>query len=82
MTARATFTSAAKKCSPEVPVVSYHQGERVESAIPYDNKAGPVNPEGQDEVKVAIPLKPEVYSQLTPTLTKFTLPGKVAVVTG
>lgn len=82
ITARAAFNSSAKGSGPEVPVVSYHQGERTESAIPYEPKSGPVNPPGADEVKVAVPLKSEVFSQLTPTLSKFTLPGKVAIVTG
>ena len=44
--------------------------------------SAPVNPAGQDIEAKAIPLDPEVAAQLTPTMSKFTLPGKVAVVTG
>jgi len=43
---------------------------------------GPVKPPGEDERRIAQPLHQNVYSQLTPTLRKFTLPNKVAVVTG
>lgn len=80
---RATFKSSTKVNDPEVPVVSYSKGERVESTVQYEaGSGGPVNPPGTDEVKVAIPLKPEGFKHLTPTLQKFTLAGKVAVVTG
>lgn len=81
-TSRAAFNSSSKKNDPEVPVISYRDGERKEESINYDAKAGPVNPPGGDAEKAAIPLKPELIPQLTPTLQKFTLSGKVAVVTG
>lgn len=45
-------------------------------------ESGPVNPPGGDLQKIAQPLNPNVYSQLTPTLAKFTLRDKVAVITG
>lgn len=81
--ARATFMSSTKKSDPEVPVVSYSKGERTESTVQYEaGSGGPVNPPGTDEVKVAMPLKAESFKHLTPTLQKFTLAGKVAVVTG
>lgn len=81
--ARASFTSSAKVFEPEVPVVSYSKGERQQSTVQFEAGAsGPVTPPGADDVKVAMPLKPEVSKNLTPTLKKFTLEGKVAVVTG
>ena len=43
---------------------------------------GPVTPAGGDVEKPAVPLNPNLLPQLTPTLQRFTLPGKVAVVTG
>jgi hypothetical protein len=80
---RATFTSTTKTNDPEVPVISYHKGERSEATVHYDAaNMGPVNPPGADESKVATPLRPEALKHLTPTLAKFTLPGKVAIVTG
>lgn len=82
-TFRAAFGSSSKSNDPEVPVVSYRHGERMEESVHYEPSAnGPVTPPGADAEKPAIPLKSEVFSQLTPTLRNFTLPGKVAVVTG
>lgn len=79
----ATFGSSSKVSDPEVPVVSYHKGERSEQIIKYDeSEIGPVTPPGTDETKTAVPLKQDALRHLTPTLRKFTLPGKVAVVTG
>ena len=43
---------------------------------------GPVTSAGGDVEKSAVPLNPSLLPQLTPTLQRFTLPGKVAVVTG
>ncbi len=63
-----------------VPVVSYHDGERVESEITVHDQ--PVEPPGTDVQNLAIALKPEVIRQLTPTMKKFTLEGKIAVITG
>lgn len=81
--ARASFNSSAKVFDPEVPVVSYSKGERQQSTVQFEAGAGgPVSPPGTDEVKVAMPLKSEIHKNLTPTLKKFTLAGKVAVVTG
>lgn len=80
---RATFKSTARTSDPEVPVVTYKNGERVEEKLQYEaNSTGPVTPPGADDVKVAIPLKQDAFKHLTPTLQKFTLGGKVAIVTG
>lgn len=84
LTARATFKSSSRTNDPEVPVVSYRSGERSEEQLRFDaaKNSGPVSPPGADIEKHAVPLRPEIHSKLTPTLQKFTLPGKVAVVTG
>lgn len=65
-------------------MISYRKGERREEAIQYDgaSNTGPVSPPGADAEKPAIPMKSEIIPHLTPTLQKFTLPGKVAIVTG
>jgi hypothetical protein len=55
-----------------IHVVHYEKGQRREHDIEVD-ESKPVIPAVQDV---------EVYSTLTPTLQKFCLPGKVAVVTG
>lgn len=83
MASRAAFSSTAKASDPEVPVISYRRGERKEDAIHYEAaKSGPVSPPGCDEQKPAVPLNKEVFHKLTPTLQKFMLQGKVAIVTG
>ncbi|EME49652.1 hypothetical protein DOTSEDRAFT_68433 [Dothistroma septosporum NZE10] len=84
LTARATFTSSSRTNVPEVPVVSYRSGERSEEQLRFEaaKNAGPVSSPVADVEKHAIPLKPEIQAKLTPTLQNFTLPGKVAVVTG
>jgi len=80
---RAAFNSSTKKSDPEVPVVSYRDGNRTTESISYDpNNTGPVNPAGEDQQKVAQALRPDVVPHLTPTLAKFTIQGKVAIVTG
>ncbi|KAK5125050.1 hypothetical protein LTR85_001241 [Meristemomyces frigidus] len=80
---RATFKSSSRDNEPDVPVVSYHEGQRTEETLNVPKTGtGPVQSPVKDVQKVAIPLNPNVYSQLTPTLAKFTLQGKVAVVTG
>jgi hypothetical protein len=43
---------------------------------------GPVQPIEPDAERIAVPLNPDVYSKLTPTLSNFTLRDKVAVITG
>lgn len=81
---RATFKSSSRNNEPDVPVVSYHEGQRTEETlnVPKSSSTGPVSSPVKDAQKVAIPLNPNVYAQLSPTLAKFTLQGKVAVVTG
>ena len=64
-----------------IHVVHYEKGQRREHDIEVDDTK-PVIPAVQDVEIRAIPLKSRVYETLTPTLQKFCLPGKVAVVTG
>jgi hypothetical protein len=64
-----------------IHVVGYEKGQRVETDIEVD-ESKPVIPAVQDVEIKAVPLKSRVYETLTPTLKKFCLPGKVAVVTG
>jgi hypothetical protein len=64
-----------------IHVVHYEKGQRRELDIEVD-ETKPVIPAVQDVEIRAIPLKSQVYQTLTPTLQKFCLPGKVAVVTG
>ena len=64
-----------------IHVVHYEKGQRREHDIEVD-ETKPVIPAVQDVEIRAIPLKSRVYETLTPTLQKFCLPGKVAVVTG
>lgn len=64
-----------------IHVVHYEKGQRREHDIEVD-ESKPVIPAVQDVEIRAIPLKSQVYQTLTPTLQKFCLPGKVAVVTG
>lgn len=86
ITAFRTFTKTAiRKDEPakedSIHVVSYEKGQRVDLDIEVD-ETKPVIPAVQDVEIKAIPLKASVYSTLTPTLKKFCLPGKVAVITG
>lgn len=64
-----------------IPVVHYEKGQRVTEDI-HVSETGPVAPAQGDIETRAVPLKRAVYDQLTPTLSKFCLPGKVAIVTG
>lgn len=86
---RAGFKSTVKVNEPEsvqekhVHVTSYHEGERTQEVMQVaQTGTGPVIPPGADAQKQAIPMNPNLLPQLTPTLQKFTLCGKVAVVTG
>lgn len=63
----------------EVPVVSYRDGERTSEQITVQK---PVQPAGNDEHHSASALKRELTDKLTPTMKKFTLHGKTAVITG
>ena len=64
-----------------IPVISYEKGQRLEHDIEVD-ESKPVVSAVQDVEIRAYPLKSRVYETLTPTLQKFCLPGKVAVITG
>ena len=81
---RALITYSAKRSFSEIPVVSYEGGHRHEEVIRPTNSSasGPVSPAGQDEQKKAHALATNAYEHLTPTLSRFTLRDKVAVVTG
>jgi hypothetical protein len=86
ITAFRTFTKTAiRKDEPakedSIHVVSYEKGQRVDLDIEVD-ETKPVIPAVQDVEIKATPLKARVYDTLTPTLKKFCLPGKVAVITG
>lgn len=63
------------------PVVSYQDGEREVNAIPRHDPIV-VASQGQDSSRPAQAPKQEILDMLTPTLKKFTLTGKTAVVTG
>lgn len=68
-----------------INVVSYNksgQREQETLSVPAANANEPVNPPGQDIEVAAQPLKPELLEVLPPTMKKFTLCGKVAVITG
>jgi len=89
---RRSFTAISKQEHAEViqadkvPVITYTSGEKQEVELSVDPNAettpGPVSPPGQDVEKRAFGLDRSLIGRLTPTLQKFTLPGKVAVVTG
>jgi hypothetical protein len=84
------FTKLAPLANPEdfeskqVPVVTFKEGKRREQIIPVPEglEAKPVKPAGVDVKKRARRFDPAVTGKLTPTLQKFLLPGKIAVVTG
>jgi len=63
-----------------VNVTSFAQGARTSESIKVAD--GPVSGLPEDEIITAKPLDPKIGEQLTATMSKFTLFGKVAVVTG
>lgn len=86
---RAFLSRTAARRDPEsvnekhINVVGYKGGQRTEEDLPVSERSNePVAPPGQDIQAVATPLNLDILPQLTPTLRKFTLPGRVAVVTG
>lgn len=80
---RATFKSASKHNDPEVPVVHYENGRRMEESLHVPaGPSGPVAGNGEDVQAVASPFRNSVMEHITPTLAKFTLMNKVAIVTG
>jgi len=66
-----------------VPVTSYKDGVAEHEILEVKEGAeGPVNPGGADSEAIAQPFNPEVLNHMTPTLKKYTLTGKTAVMTG
>jgi len=66
-----------------VPVTSYKDGVAEHEILEVKESAeGPVNPGGVDSESIARAFKPTVMEHMTPTLAKFTLTGKTAVMTG
>lgn len=65
----------------QVPVITYNDGQRSVEQIQVSTPVV-VDPPGVDIRHAASALKPEITSQLTTTMKKFTLHNKVAVVTG
>lgn len=80
----AAFNSSATRREPSVPLVTWTDGKRSqhEILIKQEQAGEVVKPLEGDLQRTAKPLDGDVYAKLTPTLNKFTLPGKVAVVTG
>lgn len=80
---RANLHTTTRQHDLSVSMTSYRGGQREQRDIEVKTEsAAPVTPLGNDVQKAAMPLSPSVYSLLTPTLHKFTLPNKVAMVTG
>ena len=78
-----SLSSTSSHKDSAVSVVSYRDGQRKQDELGATAATnGPVTPPGSDSQKIAQPLNPSIYSQLTPTLSKFTLRDKVAVITG
>ena len=79
--------STARRLHPELaqtkkfPVISYHDGERTQSEITVHEPRA-ASSVAVDVRREALALLPETLSKLTPTMKKFTLAGKIAVVTG
>lgn len=65
-----------------VNVVTYKDGERAQETISVTSSSEPVTPPGQDIEVAAQPLNPALLKQMSPTMQKFTLFGKTAVITG
>lgn len=86
MAQRAFLSNSVVRREPEtvnekhVHVTGYKDGERTQEDITVKNE--PVSPPGEDVQAKATPLDLNVIPQLTPTLKKFTLPGRIAVITG
>jgi len=91
-TAARAFQASARYSTPpppesvherRVPVTHYNKGVREQEILEVNEaNEGPVSSSVGDEKSVAQPLNPAVVPQLTPTLARFTLQDKVAIVTG
>ncbi|KAK5004854.1 hypothetical protein LTR28_008401, partial [Elasticomyces elasticus] len=85
-TSRAAFMTAQIVRSLEViheshiPVTGYSGGGRIQECLQVMPEI--VVPTVADHQSIARPLNPALIEHLTPTMAKFTLPGKIAVVTG
>jgi len=65
----------------QVPVTSFERGDAHKEMLSV-SMSQPVSSAATDAQSVAIPLRAEVKKYLTPTMAKFTLFGKIAVITG
>ena len=82
-TSRSNLSNTSSRKGPAISVVSYSEGQRKQQELGVATASnGPVTPPGSDFQKIAQPLNPSIYSNLTPTLSNFTLRDKVAVITG
>ena len=79
---RAFSVTSAARDEKSIPVVSYKDGARAQETIQVAATHDPVSPPGADIEAVAQPLDPNVLPSLSPTMAKFTLFGKTAVITG
>lgn len=77
----AAYTTSAKFFDPSVLTIGHQNSEQLEDSITIQGNK-PVKSAVADVARTAMPLSSNVISQLTPTLSKFTLRDKVAVVTG
>ncbi|KAF2149425.1 NAD(P)-binding protein [Myriangium duriaei CBS 260.36] len=87
--ARASLSTTVRRQTPpesllerSVPVTHFEGGAVAHEELKVSDNSQPVTPAGFDEESVAHPLSPSITKQMTPTMAKFTLHGKVAVVTG
>ncbi|KAF2760441.1 NAD(P)-binding protein [Pseudovirgaria hyperparasitica] len=69
-----------KVAKDSVPLVTFEQGERKEQMLHVDPQ--PVTSTVQDSQTAAQPFDGSVFQNLTPTMAKFTLIGRVAIITG
>ena len=80
---RARFSLKSRQNDASISVSSYRAGQQTTKEIEVKKDGNsPVLAASEDEQRAAQPLNLNVFSQLTPTLHKFTLPNKVAVITG
>lgn len=81
---RVAFSTSTARHEPSVPVVSWNARQRSEDEIQVEERPATavVAPLEGDLQRTARPLNIAVLDKLTPTLSRFTLAGKVAIVTG
>ncbi|KAK5162874.1 uncharacterized protein LTR77_011131 [Saxophila tyrrhenica] len=79
----AAYNTSTKLFDPSISALGYQGDELTEQEVGVGVQGNaPVKPPGADFGRAAMPLSSNVYPLLTPTLNKFTLRDKVAVVTG